>query len=930
MRNFKFLTWLDIRRFIRQKTQGGNQMPEWIVSISCFSDVIEISIRTHGDQSQAETILKEWFGDWYDLNKQWIQLDFGDSVIPIEFVVTDFPFQPKVIHPFWSEIAYLNTTNCYEDNEGINLSPNITLPKPYDRSPNIIAFYSFKGGVGRTLHLAAYLFALLQRAKEVDRKVKILVIDADLEAPGLTYWDHNEKQLPTVSFIDFLEFLHYSPLPREQTLKRFADEIKKSPRDQAGSTFYFLPAYRLTDAQSLDLPQLLDVPVLPEHLARSPGNPWMCGDAIHQLGNALDADYVLIDLRAGLSEISSPIIFDPRMQRFFVTTAAQQSVLGLSLVLEQISRMAPSSQQIQRNEFYDPTVIITFLTPELKAAPAFDDVLVQLRSSYQQSIESEDYTDIKGLSIYETDFSQELLNVNNWENAKNKLASTSVMRIAKEWADSDLLPNTSYSEVESENMDDIQKLSNVCKKYEFAESGEGEKLLITNPLKNMAVTFQQDLPHLVSLGAKGSGKTFIYLQLSRFQYWEKFTQVALKIEEPEDPYIHIFPLLESNRLKSEAEKVVAAARQEVKNALGIESFFSASDFRDEIIEFTRISSDELEWTRLWIRLIAKSIGFENIETVSIMDSLSRLNNFIKSKNKKVIFLFDGLEDVFQKASSNHQQQTALSSLINLPKRLHEIRQCSFGLIIFLRRDFLRYAITQNVGQFENLYKSYDLSWDFNSFLKLVYWIAGQSETMDFDTNEIDNLGLQELLNCLEKVWGKKLGQDNSKEAHTANWVFAALSDLKGYLQARDIVRFLYHASTITIENRREVQFERWSSDRLLPPQSIRRALLPCSRKKMEEMQEEYPELKTWGETLAALTSAQRKVPFTLDEIPLERETMRTLEAAGILYEDRDKDDICRYYMPEIVRLGLDFTPEKGARPRVLALKRKAMGGRGFF
>jgi cellulose biosynthesis protein BcsQ len=83
-----------------------------------------------------------------------------------------------------------------EDQEsGKDILPSrFHFPETSLSSPKVIAFYSFKGGAGRTLHLASYLFALLDASKEVEKKVTILVVDADLEAPGLTYWDKAENQ----------------------------------------------------------------------------------------------------------------------------------------------------------------------------------------------------------------------------------------------------------------------------------------------------------------------------------------------------------------------------------------------------------------------------------------------------------------------------------------------------------------------------------------------------------------------------------------------------------------------------------------------------------------------------------------------------------------------------------------------------------------
>ncbi|MBD2429399.1 ParA family protein [Phormidium sp. FACHB-1136] len=925
MRSLRFITWLDVKRLIQKETLNGTKMPSCMSAISCFSDALEIGLPGENYQSEAQAILTEWFQDWYQKEENIIRLDLGDSRLPIEFHENEYETSNKSgsIRPFWKEIAYLENV-LPEDDNGDKLPSRFHFPEHSLSSPEVIAFYSFKGGVGRTLHLASHVFALLDAAKDSNRKITVLVIDADLEAPGLTYWNRAESQQPSVSFIDFLEAYHYSPTARQATLDIFAQEVQKTPKIEGGSTFYFLPACLSDD-------QLLDTPVLPEHLARSPEGEWTCGDAIHQLGKALSADYVLIDLRAGLSEISSPVIFDPRIQRFFVTTATEQSTAGLSLVLEQISRIAPSEADSSSGKFYDPSIIISFLTQELRELPAFENSLEKLNSAYSPPERAEhDNLYTSRLEIKETDFTQELLYINTWEEAKLKLAPTSVMRIAREWAtskvreQSQVLALDRESENSSVELEEVRKFRTICEQYEFAESGKGESLLVTESLRNLATSFRNDLPRVVSIGAKGAGKTFTYVQLSRLQDWETFLSLASGNAIDFEHKTHIFPLLQSSTLKDAAEDVVRAARDATREAFShtIPEFLH-SEFGDRIRGFLESPSGELDWIRFWIKELSQSIGFSQDED-SV--SLSHLNSYLKEKDVRLIFLFDGLEDIFTEIATNPQQQTALSTLISLPKRLNEIRQSNLGLIILLRRDFLRHSKTQNLAQFESLYKPYDLSWDADSFLRLVYWVCIQASVIQANEANLAALSREELILVLERLWGKKLGNDASNEAYTANWVYAALTDFKGKLQARDIIRLLYHAANITIENSKEVQFDRWSSNRLLPPQAIRRAIEPCSTGKVKEVKEEYPEFRRWvNKVETEYTQDQKRVPFTLDTLDLDQATIRMLEDIGVLYEDRGKDDIPRYYMPEIFRAGLGFAPQKGARPRVLVLKRKALG-----
>ncbi len=936
----RFLTWLDVRRMIRRKTQDGRaQLPAGILSMECFSDALEISLSNLSCQETAITainILQEWFGEWYIPEKTGIALGLGDTVLPIEFVQEDRQ-TPGVrqIRPFWEEISYINQSERSDDQASI--APQELLPEPFTAPPEIFAFYSFKGGVGRTLHLAAHLFALLERSRELNQSIKVLVIDADLEAPGLTYWERLEKQTPSVSFIDFLEAYHYTPVPIEQMLLVFAQEIQKSSRIEGKSTVYVLPACLNDD-------QLLDMPVLPEHLARGVSGPWTCGDAIQALGQKLQADYILIDLRAGISEISSPIIFDPRIHRFLVTPASEQSISGISLVLNQISHIVPTDTQIENGQYHDPSVILSLLTPELRKIDSFDDALERLRNSYNLlEPESNELYSQRLLEIKETEFAQELLHINSWDEARTKLTSnsTTVMQVAREWASTQLLSkrldgaddlqNTNPELHDSDALRQVTSLKEICQKYEFAESGQGESLLVTEPLRNLATSFRSELPRVVSIGAKGAGKTFTYIQIARFKYWGAFLNKVLGENSQDHSQTYVFPLLESSTIHEDARKILTSCRNEVISKLGENApEFIFSECKDRILrKLSDLSLEAVDWTLFWIEELARSIGAE--PPSSGTHTLSSINQNLTDRDLKVIFLVDGLEDIFTQISSNPQQQKALHALVDLPRRLGELRRSSVGIIILLRRDFLRHILLQNMPQFEHLYKAYDLFWDVDSFLRLVYWICSQAQVIDADESTVSSLSRSQLIQELQKLWGKKLGADKSNEAYTPSWIFAALTDFKGRLQARDIVRFLYHAADIAI-TQADVQFGRWSLlGRILPPQAIRRALVPCSTKKVDETDQEYADFKQWRNQIDQLyTREKRFVPFLAENFDLSQATILMLEEIGVIYGDTEKDGIVKFYMPEIFRTGLNFSLKAGARPRVLVLKRKALGPTGLL
>ena len=106
----------------------------------------------------------------------------------------------------------------------------------------ILAFHSYKGGVGRTLSLISLLRECTARYPEK----KILVIDGDLEAPGLT-WMLEERGQNAVSYSDILSVMNFDE-DTENIVKNLAAQIRTSvvsvETDKVKGEQYFVPAYR--------------------------------------------------------------------------------------------------------------------------------------------------------------------------------------------------------------------------------------------------------------------------------------------------------------------------------------------------------------------------------------------------------------------------------------------------------------------------------------------------------------------------------------------------------------------------------------------------------------------------------------------------------------------------------------------------------------
>src|ERR1039457_4655029 len=86
----------------------------------------------------------------------------------------------------------------------------------------IITFYSFKGGVGRTMALANVALELATTGR------RVLLVDFDLEAPGLDTFDVLKPERPTAGIVDYVT--SYRQTGTAPKVSDFIYEPQISPR----------------------------------------------------------------------------------------------------------------------------------------------------------------------------------------------------------------------------------------------------------------------------------------------------------------------------------------------------------------------------------------------------------------------------------------------------------------------------------------------------------------------------------------------------------------------------------------------------------------------------------------------------------------------------------------------------------------------------
>ncbi|EFA7472484.1 ParA family protein, partial [Escherichia coli] len=797
--------------------------------------------------------------------------------------------ETNIVYPLWREHVYVENAHFKQ-------------PEQWGDGPKFCAFHSFKGGVGRTTSLMTYASAALDN----DNVKKILLIDGDLEAPGLTLWLDAEN-LGKVTYTNFLEAIQFSEGKFEATIDFFAKELRKSSISIDGNSkeIFVLPS-------ALSLESIMDMPVTPDHISKNIDNPYILSDLLRLLGNKLEVDVILIDLRAGLSELSSPLIFDPRVEHFFVSTIAKQSVVGIGEVLKKIHNSIKNSHS---NVSDKPTVIISMLTKLLRESTGYTEAIQIVNEAYP-AIEEEDIIS-QSVELLEFDFDENLMSVSNIKDALSLLRKSSIYDNARDWiADVGLMESTEGNNDSHGNDSGLQRLYDTCQSFQFAENTSGDDMLVIDPIRNLAKNYSDSLPNVVSIGAKGAGKTFTYLQVCKSKTWSDF---IFKVNNNVNPHIHanILPWISSTNLNEKVREQVAEQREKCLTEI------SARSPRSLFLNVKRITdalaSESTNWDDFWQDLLVSEIVGDN-------KSLKDLNDYLIAIDKSIVLLVDGIEDILFAPEKDANHNSAIRSLLNLPNAISDLQNRRIGLVCFVRADYVQSAIKQNVNQYVAKYQQFRLEWTPESFLRLAYWISAKAEIINANESDAESGSLNFLLSNLERLWGKKLGRDNSKEASSARWVFAALCDLNGRLQARDLVRFLkFSADNMLKAPSNGIKVEFWL-DRLLAPEAIRRSLNSCSQEKVDEAEKEIKPLEQWISNLKTVSSDLKKVPFNPQEVGLDLQLLTSLKELGVIYEDTDQPNEERFYLPEIYRTGLQFSSAVGGRPRVQALLKRNLGG----
>jgi MinD-like ATPase involved in chromosome partitioning or flagellar assembly len=210
----------------------------------------------------------------------------------------------------------------------------LDAPPDVISKPLRVVFASLKGGVGRTTALAVTASDLAARGRNV------LVVDLDLEAPGLGELMLDAERTPRFGVVDYLVENGISGVS-DAELESFVGISKLT--DSSGGRVDVVPAL---GTRSSELPQN----ILPK-LARAMIEDVAEDGSSKSLGSQISAmiqrltergayDVVLIDSRAGMAEIAAPAVLGLGAIVLLFGTAQRQTIAGYKALFSAFKLLA--------------------------------------------------------------------------------------------------------------------------------------------------------------------------------------------------------------------------------------------------------------------------------------------------------------------------------------------------------------------------------------------------------------------------------------------------------------------------------------------------------------------------------------------------------------------------------------------------------------
>lgn len=220
----------------------------------------------------------------------------------------------------------------------------------------VISFYSYKGGVGRTI-------ALIQTAYNLARAGKrVLLLDLDIEAPSLhnIFAENVNDELTGVKY-GIIEYLYRAVVQKDKN-QRISDIFCSLQLEGAAGEMMLIPALKTMDKDYIyQIGRLQTQQIQEQNVFEK---------IFEYARDELDIDIIMIDTRAGFNQWGSLSLLSLSNQIIFVAYPNAENIEGLNVALQMMENVGKQRYAVAMSK------VVTSEAGFAKARKLFEELKV--------------------------------------------------------------------------------------------------------------------------------------------------------------------------------------------------------------------------------------------------------------------------------------------------------------------------------------------------------------------------------------------------------------------------------------------------------------------------------------------------------------------------------------------------------------------------
>ena len=776
-----------------------------------------------------------------------------------------------------------------------------SVEKDTPNRPQVVTFYSFKGGVGRSTALGMVAILLANRNR------RVVIIDFDLEAPGISILFRPDAiDGNGVGIYGVLDYIHQRYLTPNKNIPAIEDCIRQVNLPSRGELF-------LVSAGEYDENYVHRLAELDRRTWQSfyKGETNPVQQLINDIKEQIDPDAILIDARPGFNDTGAIALLDLADTGVICFSPTDQSFDGLRWVIRAARKQSDYQGKPDLRFLLTPMPILAEDQLDAWITKAEDWIVEHWGLPNGVSV---------GELYYKIFYNPSIAALSSLASAPANLLN-------------DYLPIVDAIDA---SLPDIKPVvpaatttgnrETILKELHF-EAARAQDL----QADSIPTIFQrtEDFPKFLSnrtwlvRGAKGTGKSILFrLFVEQSERARELANTDVDLTTCQFIAAHGETRLKNSILSSEN---LASYEQQVGehswaifwlNYALLQLFVNFPELSSTLrldVEFSAgnhlTQASIIEW------LVQRTQSPQAIPQAS--DELRNIDRWLSENNKSVWLLYDELDAGFGfGADSYARRRRALEALLawwlesgsSLKRVIPKI---------FLREDIWNQLNFVNKGHYVG--RSLQLSWDETDLWRLVLRQALQSSSnlshilekeFGVTVDRLETFELGQLRRSLYLLWGERMGR--GKKAFTYNWVRTRIADSNENCFPRSLVLLLEEA----VRNEKTFSTE-YSPEIVLRPRALIDAFPRVSEQRVDEVRNEYPELerplnRLQGERSPIDENRLSEIWDVQDgELSLR---IKEMVEAGILKErSRPKDPPPRIYaIAELYLYGLQMV-RKGQR-----------------